>query len=496
MQMHTQSTDVTDGDRIGMITFSAPNEHADDGNEIAAIIKAEADATFAADNNQTDLVFSLGSSEAATEKMRLHHEGNLSLSVDTNASAEIGRAHVGYMGHDDWAGFSHIDSNGTASYALLQNPTGWTLLNAPTGQVVQFNNNNSGVAYVSSGGLYMYSGKAIYFEGATNNNYETTLTVTDPTADRTITLPDATGTVLVQDSSNDVTIQANQEGSGVDPQLTLFKNDSDGTTGGVAAISFKGTNASGNEHVYAWMQANNTTNTAGSEEGSFQIKVAGSNSTYQNEAYAGTNGVQIDNDKTHVKGNLKVDGVIDSSERTLLVTTTVSNASSVDFNSTYITDTFNTYDVVFTNIHSGSDNVALRCRMGDSDSAITSSDYSYIGQMRGTKGFDSTETANYADADETYMAVTPNDSDMYLGTHETENFNCHLRFFNLRVDDLAKGFEVLSGAYRSSDSYWSSWYQGIGFRHESPHNKQNFITFFLSSGNIASGTVKLYGLNL
>ena len=41
--------------------------------------------------------------------------------IDTNASAEIGRAHVGYMGHDDWAGFSHIDQNGTESYALLQN---------------------------------------------------------------------------------------------------------------------------------------------------------------------------------------------------------------------------------------------------------------------------------------------------------------------------------------------------------------------------------------
>ena len=37
----------------------------------------------------------------------------------------------------------------------------------------------------------------IIFEGATANNFETTLTVTDPTADRTITLPDATGTVAL-----------------------------------------------------------------------------------------------------------------------------------------------------------------------------------------------------------------------------------------------------------------------------------------------------------
>lgn len=37
----------------------------------------------------------------------------------------------------------------------------------------------------------------LVFEGATANDFETTLTVVDPTADRTITLPDASGTVLL-----------------------------------------------------------------------------------------------------------------------------------------------------------------------------------------------------------------------------------------------------------------------------------------------------------
>jgi hypothetical protein len=38
---------------------------------------------------------------------------------------------------------------------------------------------------------------SITFEGATADNYETTLTLVDPTADRTITLPNATGTVTL-----------------------------------------------------------------------------------------------------------------------------------------------------------------------------------------------------------------------------------------------------------------------------------------------------------
>ena len=41
-------------------------------------------------------------------------------------------------------------------------------------------------------------GSSITFEGATANDFETTLTMTDPTADRTITFPDATGTVQLR----------------------------------------------------------------------------------------------------------------------------------------------------------------------------------------------------------------------------------------------------------------------------------------------------------
>jgi hypothetical protein len=49
-------------------------------------------------------------------------------------------------------------------------------------------------------------GSNIVFEGVTANDFETTLEVADPTADRTITLPDATGTVALVDSSGNLTI--------------------------------------------------------------------------------------------------------------------------------------------------------------------------------------------------------------------------------------------------------------------------------------------------
>jgi hypothetical protein len=46
---------------------------------------------------------------------------------------------------------------------------------------------------------------SIVFEGSTADDYETTLTVTDPTADRTITLPNVTGTVVTSGDTGTVT---------------------------------------------------------------------------------------------------------------------------------------------------------------------------------------------------------------------------------------------------------------------------------------------------
>jgi len=46
---------------------------------------------------------------------------------------------------------------------------------------------------------------SIIFEGATADSFETTITATDATADRTITIPDASGTLVLTGASNSVT---------------------------------------------------------------------------------------------------------------------------------------------------------------------------------------------------------------------------------------------------------------------------------------------------
>ena len=88
--------------------------------------------------------------------METQHPGErLVVYRDQNISAEIGRAHVGYMGHNDWAGISHIDVNGTGSYALIQNQVGLTLLNAASGQWMGFRINNVNYATMESTGIWI-----------------------------------------------------------------------------------------------------------------------------------------------------------------------------------------------------------------------------------------------------------------------------------------------------------------------------------------------------
>ena len=63
----------------------------------------------------------------------------------------------------------------------------------------------SSLAGTMVGNLTMGEDTEIIFEGATDNAYETTLAVTDPTADRTITLPNVTGTVVTTGDTGTVT---------------------------------------------------------------------------------------------------------------------------------------------------------------------------------------------------------------------------------------------------------------------------------------------------
>ena len=84
---------------------------------------------------------------------------------DTSAAVLTSGSHTGIS-------FSYDDTNGVVNATVSANPT---------------------------------FGQNITFEGATADDYETVLQITDPTADRTITLPNATGTVVLRDTTDTLT---------------------------------------------------------------------------------------------------------------------------------------------------------------------------------------------------------------------------------------------------------------------------------------------------
>ena len=87
LTLTTAEETVVDGNKLGQIDFQAPVEGSGtDAILVGASIYAEADDTFAADNNATELVFATGASEAAAEKMRLTSDGKFGIGIATPAS--------------------------------------------------------------------------------------------------------------------------------------------------------------------------------------------------------------------------------------------------------------------------------------------------------------------------------------------------------------------------------------------------------------------------
>ena len=91
-----------------------------------------------------------------------------------------------------------INDNLTVNNSLA---AGVTTIN-PTGS----NNITSSTGFTLFGSsIVLDTAKTLIFEGATADDFETSLTVVDPTADRTITLPNETGTVITSGSTDAVT---------------------------------------------------------------------------------------------------------------------------------------------------------------------------------------------------------------------------------------------------------------------------------------------------
>jgi hypothetical protein len=99
-------------------------------------------------------------------------------------------------------------------------PEGTIAANNVQAAIQEVNNEKLGIAGGTvTGNLEIGTAGSLSFEGSTANNFETTLAVVDPTADRTITLPDATGTVITTGDTGTVTSTMLLDGTILDADI-------------------------------------------------------------------------------------------------------------------------------------------------------------------------------------------------------------------------------------------------------------------------------------
>jgi len=101
----------------------------------------------------------------------------------------------------------------------------------------RFNTLRSDIQGLSFGG-------SLVFEGTTADDFETTLAITDPTADRTVTIQNKTGTLAMQGRDiDDVVVLNATDGSGTDEASAILLNASaDGVDDGEALLYEEGVN--------------------------------------------------------------------------------------------------------------------------------------------------------------------------------------------------------------------------------------------------------------
>jgi hypothetical protein len=217
-----------------------------------------------------------------TSSAQIHLRGGgpaIRFSSDVAGNSDATRGFIGFATNTD--GF--MSGSAIGDLVLRGKSQGSIIFGDSSGRYAKF----------ADGGNLFLEG-SLTFEGSSPNNYETTLEVTDPTADRTITLPDATGTVVLKDTTDTLT------------NKTLTSPTITGT--GAIAGTFTGNitgDVTGNADTATILQT--ARNIAGqSFDGSANITIAATDLSDTDQSLSTTDNVTFNN--MTVSGNLTVSG--------------------------------------------------------------------------------------------------------------------------------------------------------------------------------------------
>ena len=274
------------------------------GNGITSTISSN-DLTLAVD---TSIVLTASGSTTLTNKTingpdnTITNIGNSSLSNSSiTVSDGSNTSPVSLGGTLTFAGTANevdvAESAGTITYGLPNNVTIGNNLNVGGNAVVTGNLTVNGTTTTVNSTTIEVT-NSFTFEGTTSDDFETTLTVIDPTADRTISLPNSTGTVVLQDDTATLT---NKTINGPDNTITNLAATS--VTSGAFDLT-----SSGNKIRFNFAGTGAFPNSA-TYEGAFVYDTTG-NKPYVLDA-AGAVNILTENDSVSRHADVNISGIAD-----------------------------------------------------------------------------------------------------------------------------------------------------------------------------------------
>jgi len=171
--------DISDGSTTETISNAQTLTFASTANQVTATVSATDTVTFSLPSDVTI------TGEFTAQGTGTHTLGTITVAGNTIASSDSDTI--------------TINDNVTAAGTIQ---AGSTLIN-PNAAATNISNTTGTVRFGSN--INLNASYNLIFEGATDNDFETTVTVVDPSADRTITIPDETGTIITTGSSSVIT---------------------------------------------------------------------------------------------------------------------------------------------------------------------------------------------------------------------------------------------------------------------------------------------------
>jgi hypothetical protein len=317
-----------------------------------------------------------------------------------------------------------IDTSVIATNTYVDNAVGG-LQNTVTSDYVLIADvgNAGGPAKLDADGNLLIPKSSIILEGSSADAYETTLTVTNPTADRTITFPNATGTVAVLTTDGDLVVPGNLTVSGdtttlntsellvEDNEIVLNSNVSTGNPTLSAAVSVR--RGSQNPAFLQWDETSDKWVANYGQANSKEIAVLDDLSTPETNANAYTDTLV----SAHVGETTNVHGIANTANLAIAADVT-----------TEIDDKIDQHNDSALNVHGIADTSLLATQsyvttqIGVAETALES----YADDAASNAvGSHSSDTTNIHGIDDTSALATKTYADNAVSTHEADTTNVH-----------------------------------------------------------------------